>query len=73
VVLDKAQKQRLTTWMQEHLLLGWAVCQSKDDVDELERRWIAGPQPSLHTDGAGHGSRLTGLKQVFREDLLRRF
>lgn len=69
VVLDEAQEQRLTAWMQEHLLVGWAVCQTKDEVDALERRWIADHQPVLNTDGTAHGATLTGLQWVYRDGL----
>jgi hypothetical protein len=72
VVLAEAQEQRLTEWMQEHLLLGWAVCQTKDEVDALERRWIAEHQPVLNTDGTEHGAQLSELKGAFREGLPRR-
>lgn len=69
VVLDEAHEQRLTAWMQEHLLLGWARCETKDDVDALEQRWIAAHQPVLNTESTGHGPELTELKRVFREGL----
>ncbi|MGQ1798860.1 GIY-YIG nuclease family protein [Kocuria oceani] len=72
VVLGEAPEQRLTEWMQEHLLLGWAVCATKDDVDALEQRWIAEHRPALNTDGTEHGAQLTELKQTFREGLPRR-
>ncbi|WP_157093464.1 GIY-YIG nuclease family protein [Kocuria turfanensis] len=72
VVLDEAQEQRLTDWIQEHLLLGWAVCATKDDVDALERRWIAEHRPVLNTDGTDHGAQLTALKETFRAGLPRR-
>lgn len=72
VVLEEAQEQRLTAWMQEHLLLGWAVCETKDDVDALERRWIAEHRPVLNTDGTAHGAQLTGLRGAFRDRLPRR-
>ncbi|MEX5236081.1 GIY-YIG nuclease family protein [Kocuria arenosa] len=69
VVLDEEHEQRLTAWMQEHLLLGWAGCENKDDVDALEKRWVAAHQPVLNTEGTGHGRELTELKRVFREGL----
>lgn len=69
VVLDDEHELRLTAWMQEHLLLGWAWCGTKDDVDALERQWVAAHQPVLNTEGTGHGPELTELKQVFREGL----
>ncbi|WP_272026591.1 GIY-YIG nuclease family protein [Kocuria rosea] len=69
VVLDEAHEQRLTAWMQEHLLLGWAECPTKDDVDALEQHWVAAHQPALNTEGTGHGPELTELKRVFREGL----
>lgn len=69
VVLDPAHEQRLTAWMQEHLLLGWARCETKDEVDAVERRWIAAHQPVLNTEATGHGPELTELKRVFREGL----
>ncbi|WP_371212481.1 hypothetical protein [Kocuria sp. SM24M-10] len=58
--------------MQEHLLLGWAVCETKDDVDALERRWIAEHRPALNTDGTDHGAQLAELKETFRAGLPRR-
>lgn len=72
VVLDEAHEQRLTAWMQEHLLLGWAECPTKDDVDALEQHWVAAHQPALNTEGTGHGPELTELKRVFREGLPQR-
>ncbi|MGQ1838216.1 GIY-YIG nuclease family protein [Kocuria turfanensis] len=69
VVLEEAQEQRLTNWMQEHLLLGWAVCETKDEVDALERRWIEEYEPVLNTDSTEHGAELTGLKRVLRDSL----
>jgi hypothetical protein len=72
VVLDEAHEQRLTAWMQEHLLLGWAECGTKDDVDALEQHWVAAHQPALNTEGTGHGPELTELKRVFREGLPQR-
>lgn len=69
VILDEAHEQRLTAWMQEHLLLGWAGCETKDDVDALEQRWVAAHQPVLNTEGTGHGPELTELKRVYREGL----
>lgn len=73
VVLDGEHEQRLTAWMQEHLLLGWARCETKDDVDALEQQWIAAHQPVLNTESTGHGRELTELKRVYREGLPRRF
>ncbi|WP_336650293.1 GIY-YIG nuclease family protein [Kocuria rosea] len=72
VVLDEAHEQRLTAWMQEHLLLGWAECGTKDDADALEQHWVAAHQPALNTEGTGHGPELTKLKRVFREGLPQR-
>lgn len=72
VVLDEAHEQRLTAWMQEHLLLGWAECPTKDDVDALEQHWVAAHQPALNTEGTRHGPELTELKRVFREGLPQR-
>ncbi|MEX5257589.1 GIY-YIG nuclease family protein [Kocuria arenosa] len=69
VLLDEEHEQRLTAWMQEHLLLGWAGRENKDDVDALEQRWVAAHQPVLNTEGTGHGPELTELKRVFREGL----
>ncbi|MFF0990605.1 GIY-YIG nuclease family protein [Kocuria nitroreducens] len=69
VVLDEAHEQRLTAWMQEHLLLGWAGCGTKDDVDALEQRWVAAHQPVLNTESTAHGQELTELKRAYREGL----
>ncbi|MEX5296060.1 hypothetical protein QYM41_12355 [Kocuria sp. CPCC 205268] len=69
VVLDEEHEQRLTAWMQEHLLLGWARCGTKDEVDALEQQWIAVHQPVLNTESTSHGGQLTELKRVYREDL----
>lgn len=69
VVLDEAHEQRLTDWMQEHLLLGWTEYATKDDVDALEQRWIAVHQPVLNTEGTAHGPELTELKRAYREGL----
>ncbi|MFI7484130.1 GIY-YIG nuclease family protein [Kocuria sp. M1R5S2] len=72
VVLDDDAEQRLTAWLQEHLLLGWVPCESKDDVDALEKRWIDAHQPVLNTDGTVHGPALRELKRAYLEDLPRR-
>lgn len=69
VVLDEEHDQRLTAWMQEHVLLGWARCETKDEVDALEKCWIREHQPVLNTDGTEHGAELTELKGAFRDGL----
>ena len=65
VVLAADAEDRLTTWMTDHLLLGWTPCASKDETDALEAQWIKEHQPTLNTDCTGHGHVLTALKREF--------
>ncbi|MGK7222138.1 GIY-YIG nuclease family protein [Kocuria flava] len=65
VVLDADAEARLTAWMADHLLLGWARRASKDETDALEAQWIKEHQPALNTDGTEHGRLLTHAKRDF--------
>jgi hypothetical protein len=71
LALNADAEHRLTTWMQEHLLLSWVPRKTVADVDSFDKWWICEHQLVLNTEGTKHGSLLTAGEQAFLQGLPR--